>query len=83
MNSTAESAKENKKTKPNYRLNCVYCNEQVNEDGFVLSHNTVHEESLLRAVYDVKHLTPGPDSMGIYKFADWMPVPSSGCSMGP
>lgn len=29
---------------------------------------------LLRTVYQTSHLNPGPDELGLYRYADWLPV---------
>ncbi len=48
---------------------------KIYEDtGWLLDAPGETAPALLRAVYQEKSFTPGDNSLGIYKFADWLPV---------
>jgi cysteate synthase len=52
-----------------------YSDGNIFEDtGWLLSDPKAIKPSLIRAVYKKKELKVGPDSLGIYKYADWLPV---------
>lgn len=60
--------------KTNYKLQ-NFTNGNIFEDtGWLLNDPEYNGSSLIRAVYEKKSLEVGDDSLGIYKFADWLPV---------
>ncbi len=44
------------------------------DSGWLLSDPNASTPSLIRAVYENKILKPGDDTLGIYKYAQWLPV---------
>ena len=61
-------------TKTKYKLQSVKTGKIFDDKGWTLDPPGETEPSLIRAIYEKKKLTVGDDSMGIYKFADWLPV---------
>ncbi|MHC1778709.1 MAG: cysteate synthase [Bacteroidales bacterium] len=60
--------------KTKYKLQ-NYSNGNVFEDtGWLLNDPEYNGSSLIKAIYDKKELNVGDESLGIYKFADWLPV---------
>lgn len=60
--------------KTNYKLQ-NFTNGNIFEDtGWLLNDPEYNGSSLIRAVYEKKSLEVGDDSLGIYKFAHWLPV---------
>ncbi len=60
--------------KTNYKLQ-NFANGNLFEDtGWLLADPEYNGASLIRAVYDQKELRVGEESLGIYKFSDWLPV---------
>lgn len=60
--------------KTKYKLQ-NFSNGNVFEDtGWLLNDPEYNGSSLIRAIYDKKELNVGDESLGIYKFADWLPV---------
>ena len=57
-----------------YFLQCSLCGRRFTDDGLLLSACDGHPPALLRTVYAKSILEPGPDSRGLFKFSDWMPV---------
>lgn len=57
-----------------YRLQCVATSRTFNDEGWMIDDPQSESPSLIRAIYDKKELNVGNDSMGIYKFADWLPI---------
>lgn len=57
-----------------YQLETVATGRRFSDSGWMLSDPQCAEPSLIRAVYEKKRIDFGPESRGIYKFADWMPV---------
>ena len=64
--------KEFKPTK--YVLETVATGRRFEDAGWSLADPECKEPSLVRAIYEKKQIEFGPESRGIYKFADWMPV---------
>ncbi len=60
--------------KTNYRLQSVNTGKIFDDAGWTLDAPDETEPTLIRAIYDKKQLSVGDDSLGIYKFADWLPV---------
>lgn len=61
-----------KRTK--YQLQSVKTGKVFNDFGWTLDAPGETDPTLVRAIYEKKQLTVGPESMGIYRFADWLPV---------
>jgi cysteate synthase len=59
--------------KTSYSVVCTSCGKSYTDDAMPLSCDC-GTPALLRADYEKKQLNPGPESLGLYKFADWMPV---------
>lgn len=57
-----------------YCLETVATGRRFEDSGWVLSDPQCETPSLVRAVYEKKQIEFGPESRGIYRFADWMPV---------
>ena len=57
-----------------YILETVATGRRFEDAGWTLADPECKEPSLVRAIYEKKQITFGPEAMGIYKFADWMPV---------
>lgn len=61
-------------TPTRYILGTVATGRRFEDSGWMLSDPECKEPSLIRAIYEKKQIEFGPESWGIYKFADWMPV---------
>ncbi len=57
-----------------YSLECVATNRQFEDNGWTMDDTQCEKPSLIRAKYAKKQLELGDDEMGLYKFADWLPV---------
>ena len=57
-----------------YVLETVATGRRFEDSGWMLADPRCQEPSLIRAIYEKKQIEFGPESHGIYKFADWMPV---------
>ncbi len=58
----------------NYTLECVATGREFDSTPWVLDDKECKTPSLIRAKYEQEQLEVGDDSMGLYKFADWLPV---------
>jgi cysteate synthase len=56
-----------------YTLRCTSCGKSISDDNLPLRCDC-GTPALLRAEYTEKQLNPGPDSLGLYKFAGWLPI---------
>lgn len=61
-------------TKTNYKLRSVKTGKIFNDSGWALDAPDETDPTLIRAVYENKQLNVGDDSLGIYKFASWLPI---------
>ena len=61
-------------TKTNYKLQSVKTGKVFDDGGWTLDAPGETDPTLVRAIYEKKQLTVGPESWGIYRFADWLPV---------
>ena len=61
-------------TPTRYQLETVATGRRFEDTGWMLADPQCKEPSLIRAIYEKKQITFGPEERGIYKFADWMPV---------
>lgn len=57
-----------------YSLECVATGRQFEDSGWIMEDSSSSSPSLIRAKYAKTKLELGDDDMGIYKFADWLPI---------
>ncbi|MFR9564961.1 MAG: cysteate synthase [Rikenellaceae bacterium] len=57
-----------------YTLECVATGREFEPTPWVLDDKECKTPSLIRAKYEKRQLEVGDSSMGLYKFADWLPV---------
>ena len=57
-----------------YTLACVASGREFDDEGWTLEDRASKTPSLVRAKYAKTQIEVGPDTMGLYKFADWLPV---------
>lgn len=57
-----------------YTLKCVATGREFDDSGWILDDAECKNPSLVRAQYEKKQIEPKPDSYGLYKFCDWLPV---------
>ena len=57
-----------------YTLKCVATGREFDDAGWALDDAECKSPSLVRANYSKKQLELKPDSYGLYKFCDWLPV---------
>ncbi len=57
-----------------YVLETVATGRRFEDAGWTLADPACKEPSLVRAIYEKKQIGFGPESRGLYKFADWLPV---------
>ncbi len=57
-----------------YTLECVATGRQFEDSGWVMENSSSPSPSLIRAKYAKTKLEVGGDEMGLYKFADWLPI---------
>ncbi len=55
-------------------MECVATGRRFEDSGWMLEDKMCSTPSLVRAVYAQKQLHLGDESLGLYKFADWLPV---------
>jgi cysteate synthase len=60
--------------KSNYNLQSVLSGKIFEDQGWTLDAREEEKPTLIRAIYDKKQLKVGDDSLGLYKFSDWLPV---------
>lgn len=58
----------------NYKLKNFATGKVFEDKGWTLSDPTYDKPALIRAIYENKKLTVRDDSLGIYKFSDWLPI---------
>lgn len=58
----------------NYKLKTFATGNTFEDKGWTLSDPSYDKPSLIRAIYEKKKLTVGDNSLGIYKFKDWLPI---------
>ena len=58
----------------NYILESVLSGKQFKDSGWMLEAPGEEGRTLVRAIYENKQLNSENESMGLYKFADWLPV---------
>ncbi len=57
-----------------YTLECVATGREFDDTGWVTDDKECGEPSLIRAKYEKRQIEVGDEAMGLYKFADWLPV---------
>jgi cysteate synthase len=57
-----------------YKLESVKSGKRFEDEGWTLDAPNECDPSLIRAIYEKKQLDVKDDSLGIYKFSDWLPV---------
>jgi len=57
-----------------YKLESVKSGKRFNDEGWTLDAPGESDPSLIRAIYEKKQLEVKDKSLGIYKFADWLPI---------
>ncbi len=58
----------------NYTLECVETGREFEDAGWTIDDKECATPSLIRAKYEKKQIEVGDNAMGLYKFADWLPV---------
>ena len=58
----------------NYKLMNVASGRVFEDQGWTLDDPQGEKPSLVRAIYEQKQLHVGDDRLGLYKYADWMPI---------
>ena len=58
----------------NYKLRNFADGNLFDDTGWLLSDPSYNKPSLIRAIYEKKQIDIGDDSLGIYKFSDWLPI---------
>ncbi len=57
-----------------YTLECVATGRTFEDSGWVMDDEQCDSPSLIRAKYAKSKLEVGDDKLGLYKFADWLPI---------
>lgn len=57
-----------------YIIETAATGRRFEDEGWTLGDSQCGEPSLVRAVYEKKQIEFGDETLGIYKFADWMPI---------
>ena len=57
-----------------YKLSCIATGRDFEDTGWTLDDCECKCPSLVRAKYEKQQLELKPDSFGLYKFADWLPI---------
>ncbi len=57
-----------------YTLECVATGNKFEDSGWIMDDKESRSPSLIRANYAKKKLELGAEELGIYKFADWLPI---------
>jgi len=60
--------------KTDYKVRCLGTGEFLDDSDLPLANNNAGQPALLRAEYGKKQLTVGEESLGLYRFADWLPI---------
>ncbi len=58
----------------NYKLRTFATGNTFDDSGWLLCDPQYSKPSLIRAIYDKTKLTLGEESLGIYRYSDWLPV---------
>ncbi len=57
-----------------YTLECVATSRAFEDSGWIIDDKECASPSLIRAKYAKKKIEVGDEDMGIYRFADWLPI---------
>lgn len=57
-----------------YKLESVKSGKRFDDEGWTLDAPGESDPSLIRAIYEKKQLEVKDESLGIYKFSDWLPI---------
>ncbi|MGZ2370367.1 cysteate synthase [Ancylomarina sp. YFZ004] len=57
-----------------YKLESVKSGKRFDDEGWTLDAPGESDPSLIRAIYEKKQLEVKDNSLGIYKFSDWLPI---------
>ncbi|MFI3281864.1 MAG: cysteate synthase [Rikenellaceae bacterium] len=57
-----------------YTLECVATGREFEDSGWMMDDGQCESPSLIRAKYAKRKLEVGADELGLYKFADWLPI---------
>jgi cysteate synthase len=57
-----------------YILKCLECGKEIDNDELQLVCPIEHRPSFLRAIYKNKKLEVKDETLGFYKFSDWLPI---------
>lgn len=60
--------------KTKYKLVNILTGDIFEDKGWVLDYPNAKEPSLIRAIYESDKLNLGDESLGLFKFGDWLPV---------
>lgn len=60
--------------KTGYKLRSILSNEIFEDSGWLLDAPNQESPSLIRTEYEIKQLRLKDESLGIYKFSDWLPI---------
>ncbi|WP_331730051.1 MULTISPECIES: cysteate synthase [unclassified Streptomyces] len=63
-----------KRVSRHYTVFCPLCGQRGQDDGMTLSCSRDHGPALLRSDYAVKEFAPQPDTEGLFRYRDWLPV---------
>ncbi|KOU27425.1 L-threonine synthase [Streptomyces sp. WM6372] len=63
-----------KRVSRHYTVFCPVCGQHGEDDGVTLSCGRDHGPALLRSDYTVKEFAPQPDTEGLFRYRDWLPV---------
>ena len=61
-------------TPTNYKLQSIKSGKVFNDEGWMLEAPGETDPTLIRAIYEKSQINIKPDSWGLYKFADWLPI---------
>lgn len=64
----------NRITPTNYQLLTIKTGRIFEDQGWTINDPTLSEPSLIRAIYKEKKILPLDESLGIYKFHNWLPI---------
>ena len=57
-----------------YQIKCVADGRVCEDSGWMLDFPNGEKPSLIRAVYEKKQLEVKEENVGLYRFADWLPI---------
>ena len=57
-----------------YKLQTIATGRVFDDNGWTLSDSQCEQPSLVRAIYEKKQLNTANGEVGIYKYADWLPI---------